>query len=56
VKLADNAVLLAEAEQIMKSHPAPWSVAGEPANVVVRCLDPDSAEHLFLNRFRELFQ
>jgi uncharacterized protein len=54
VKLADNAVLLAEAEQIMKPHPAPWRVPGEPADVTVRCLDPIRAKLDFLTRFAEL--
>lgn len=51
IKLADNAMLLAEAEQIMKPHPAPWSVPGEPANVQIRGWRPDMAEFRFLERF-----
>lgn len=54
IKLADNAVLLAESEQIMKPHPAPWCVPGEPAAVVVMGLHPGAAEFRFLTRFREL--
>lgn len=54
VKLADNAVLLAEAEQIMKPHPAPWCVPGEPANVIVHGYRPEIATAHFLARFAEL--
>lgn len=54
VKIADNAMLLAEAEQIMKPHPAPWSVPGEAANVAIYGMRPAEAEHKFLARFAEL--
>lgn len=56
VKLADNALLLAEAEQNMKDHPAPWCVPGEPAPVVLECLDPMRAKLRFLARFADLIQ
>jgi len=54
IKDADNAVLLAEADQIMKDHPAPWSVPGEPAKVRVTCWVPDRAKELFLARWAEI--
>lgn len=54
VKLADNAVLLAEADQNMKPHPAPWNVPGEAAAVPVRCLEPTKAKLAFLARFADL--
>lgn len=54
IKLADNAVLLSESVQIMKPHPAPWCVPGEPANVIVRGLRPEIAKAHFLARFAEL--
>lgn len=54
VKAADNAVLLAEAEQIMKPHPAPWSVPGKPAKVKISCWNPIEADIRFRARFREL--
>jgi hypothetical protein len=54
VKLADNAVLLAECAINMKPHPAPLCVPGEPAAVTIRCWLPAEAERAFLGRFREL--
>lgn len=54
IKDADNAVLLAESVQIMKPHPAPWSVPGEPADVVIVGHAPGAAKELFLSRFYEL--
>lgn len=54
VKDADNAVLLAEKQQIMLPSPAPWSVPGEPADVFIACLSPSSARLMFLRRFNEL--
>lgn len=54
VKIADNAILLAEAEQIMGPKPAPWNVPGEPADVVIECLPPREASDLFLKRFCQL--
>lgn len=51
IKAADNAVLLAEAEQIMKPHPAPWCVPGEPADVHIRCYGPDAAKDWFTLHF-----
>lgn len=54
VWVADNAVLLAEAKQILKPHPAPWDVPGEPANVRIACHRPSTAKLMFLDRFEEL--
>jgi len=54
VKAADNAVLLAEADEIMKPHPAPWCIPGEPAEVSIHCYQPRDAEALFLARYQEL--
>lgn len=54
VKVADNAILLAEAEQIMGPKPAPWNIPGEMADVKIECLSPSKAKRLFLNRFVEL--
>lgn len=54
VKTADNAVLLAEQQQILKPPPAPWCVPGDPADVIIRCLPPSEAERLFRMRFAEV--
>lgn len=51
---ADDSVLLAEAEQILKPHPAPWDVRGVPADIKIACLPPDQAASLFLSRFAAL--
>lgn len=54
IKKADTGVLLAEAEQNMKTPPADWCVSGEPAEVKLLCLLPAYAKDAFLNRFRHL--
>jgi len=54
VKDADNAVLLAERDQIMNPPVYPWNLPGEPANVVVKGVHPYMARTLFLERFEEL--
>ncbi|MGN5375860.1 hypothetical protein [Sphingomonas hankookensis] len=54
VKDADNAVLLAEQQQIMAPSPAPWCVPGEAAKVRIAGYDYHTAGKLFLRRFREL--
>lgn len=54
VKTADDAVLMAERNQIMPSNGPQWSVDAQPANVTVRQLDWFEARKLFLQRFREL--
>lgn len=53
VKQADDAVLLAEKEQIM-GRSAPWSIPGRPANVTIRRMDPDEARFEFMAAFMEL--
>lgn len=54
VHLADNAVLLAEKQQIVKYTPYLWSVPGKAADVQIKCLSPKQAYELFVNRFMEL--
>lgn len=54
IKEADNAMVLAEADQIMLPLPAPWSIPGSPAAVKIECWSPDEAERRFLDRFHEL--
>lgn len=54
VKEADNAVLLAEGEQIMGPKPAPWNIPGEPAAVTIEFWPPELAKVTFLTRFVEL--
>lgn len=54
VKDADNAVLLAEKEQIMRPSPYPWNVPGKAANELILCLPPDAAKRFFLGRYWEI--
>lgn len=54
VKIADNAVLLAEQAQIMGPPPEPWNVPGEPAAVTINGLNPNEARSAFLDRFTQL--
>lgn len=54
IKIADNAMLLAEREQNMTPTDFDWCVPGEPAPVRLNCLDPVYAEKVFLTRFHEL--
>lgn len=54
IKEADNAVLLAEAAQIMGPKPAPWNIEGEPADIQVTCMAPTVARAYFLARFYHL--
>jgi hypothetical protein len=54
IKIADNAVLLAEKAQISKPEAAPWCIPGEPADVRIMCAQPWAAEDMFLRRFWEL--
>lgn len=54
VKVADNAMLLAEQRDIMLPPPAAWSIKGEASAISVVGLPPAEAEQLFLARFREL--
>lgn len=54
VKRADNAVLLAEKEDLMPNSPAPWNVPGAAAGVRIMCLSPEAARGFFIKRFVEL--
>lgn len=54
VKRADEAVLAAEAEQILKPHPAPWGLTQEPADIYIECWSPTVAKAVFLARFQGL--
>ena len=54
IHVADNAVLLAEKQQIVDNH-FDWNIPGTAANVQIKCLAPHLAYDLFINRFVELF-
>lgn len=54
VKAADDAVLLAERAALMPEGGPAWSVPGTAANVTIEALEWQSAQYLFLRRFREL--
>jgi hypothetical protein len=54
IKRADNAVLLAEKDDLMPNAPAPWNVPGEPADIRIMCLTPEAARGFFIKRFVEL--
>lgn len=55
IKTADNAVLLAERDQLLVKHPVKWSVPGEPAPIrIERALPPKEAYAMFMLRFNEL--
>jgi hypothetical protein len=54
VKKADNAVLLAEKDQIMVPSPLAWNVEGTAAQVFILGDSPAQAEALFLARYYEL--
>jgi hypothetical protein len=54
IKVADNAMLLAEQAKIMAPPPAPWNVPGVAAETPIHCWQPDVAERMFLYRFMEL--
>jgi len=51
VKVADNAMCLAEARQIMSRPEIGWSATGIAADVTVQCWSPDEAKRRFLERF-----
>lgn len=55
VHWADNAVLLAEKEQLLKPS-APWAITGEPAKIQILRWDPEFAEQMFLGRFDQLWE
>ena len=55
VKDADNAVLLAEKQQLLARSPAPWSVNGEPAPITIGVgMTPENARRAFLARYAEI--
>lgn len=54
VHAADNAVLLAEKDQIMLPSPAPWSVPGEAAKVTIVRWTPGNARRMFLRRYHAI--
>jgi hypothetical protein len=54
VKIADNAMLLAEREQNMAPTDRDWRIPGEPAKVTLQFWSPKEAEEAFLARFAEL--
>lgn len=56
VKAADNAVLLAEKDQLLGPVPMPWSWADgiQPASIFIGCWSPEGARTAFLSRFYEL--
>lgn len=54
IHIADNAVLLAEKEQIVGPSPAPWVIKGTPANVKIWCYSPIEAYRFFMKRYKEL--
>jgi hypothetical protein len=56
VKLADNAVLLAEKAALMLPQPMPWNVPGTAAPVLVEGYTPADARYLFLDRFDTLYR
>lgn len=54
VKVADDAVLLAEKAQIVGPSPAEWSVPGTPASIRIAQWTPRQARFAFLSRFKYL--
>lgn len=54
VKLADDAVCLAEKAALLGRTPKPWTIPGEPANVMIERLPPARARALFLQRYFEI--
>lgn len=54
VHLADDAVLLAEKEQLHVVAPAPWNVPGIAAPIHIELWTPRQAREAFLQRFHEL--
>ena len=56
VKEADEAMLMAEAFQLMTVPPVAWAEYGNvaPAEVRIECLDPDSAYRAFMHEFHHL--
>lgn len=54
VKVADDAVLLAERMQLFPGDREDWTIKGEPAPVKIMQLDYREAEELFLYHFHNL--
>lgn len=54
VKTADEAMLLAEADQLMAVPPMPWEERGRRAPVRLRCWSPERAQHEFVAAFELL--
>lgn len=54
VRVADDAMLLAERDQLVGFEVQPWNIPGTPAPVTVECLTPREAFILFMERFSEL--
>ena len=54
VKQADDAVLMAEKEELLSREGPQWSVNVEPANVQIVGHEPGTAAFLFLRRYYEL--
>ena len=55
VKRADNAMLAAEKEQLMKPAPANWCLPEPAANIEIECWPPLIAKLKFLARFNTLY-
>lgn len=55
VKRVDNDILHDEAIHLLKPHPLPWGIGGEPIGLpYLGCWSPEVAKHMFLERFHEL--
>lgn len=52
VKAADNAMLMAEAAQIMTVPPMPWEETMQPAEITLGCWTPEVARWSFLREFQ----
>jgi len=55
VKLADNAMLLAERDHLIGFEVEPWNIPGEPADIVPWAYPPNIAYKMFMARFYELY-
>lgn len=58
VKLADNSMLYAEKDQLMNlkfGEAEDWERYNENNGIVIEKWTPEQAEHMFLNRFNELY-
>ena len=57
VKEADNTVLIAERDAMLKLPPLPWTWAKniKPAKVDIQMWDPQHARQMFMKRFMELW-